>query len=127
MNTCITILTVIMSVGFISCSTTKFTTYRGAGLVQGKGGTVRTVEGVDFWENGDPDRKYKVIGVIEDSRGDGLISRWGKDSDIARKVRESGGDAIVFIGEDRKLRGVDKYGSAEYQEMVKFLVVQYVE
>ena len=58
-----------------SCSSTTFTEYRGASIVQGKGGTLRVVDGVDFWENGDPNRKYKILGVIDDSRGDGLISR----------------------------------------------------
>jgi hypothetical protein len=40
-------------VGITACSTTTFTEYRGQSLAQGKGGTIRTVEGIDFWENGD--------------------------------------------------------------------------
>jgi hypothetical protein len=128
MNICVVILIAITSAVLVSCSSTKFTTYRGTGIVQGKGGTVRTVDGIDFWENGDPDRKYKVLGVIDDSRGDGLIANWGKDSDIARKAREYGGDAVILIGSDRKLSGIDlRFGSAEYQQMTKFLVVQYMK
>jgi hypothetical protein len=111
-----------------SCSSTKFMEYRGPNIVQGKGGTLRVVDGVDFWENGDPDRKYKILGVIDDSRGDGLISRIGKDSDIANKAKEYGGDAVIFIGSDRELRGVDlSSGVVHYRRVTKLLVVKYAE
>lgn len=90
------LLTALFSGLVTSCSSTKFMEYRGPNIVQGKGGTLRVVDGVDFWENGDPDRKYKILGVIDDSRGDGLISRIGKDSDIANKAKEYGGGCCYF-------------------------------
>jgi hypothetical protein len=45
------------------CSTTTFTEFRGQGVLEGKGGTVRKVGGIDFWENGEPDRKYRILGL----------------------------------------------------------------
>ena len=50
------------------CSSTKFTEYHGSEVLQGAGGEERTVDGIDFWEKGDPDRKYIILGVIEESR-----------------------------------------------------------
>jgi len=110
-----------------SCSTTNFTEYRGQGVVEGKGGTVRVVEGIDFWENGEPDRKYRILGVIDDSRGDGLISRLGKDGAIAKVARERGGDAVILSGSSRELRGVDlDSGAAYHRRITKLVVVKYV-
>jgi hypothetical protein len=111
-----------------SCSSTTFTEYRGGSEVQGRGGTLRVLDGVDFWENGDPDRKYKIVGIIDDSRGDGLISRMGKDTDIANKAKQHGGDAVIFIGSDRELRGVDlSSGIVHYRRATKVLVVKYMD
>ena len=110
------------------CSSTNFTEYRGPAVVEGKGGTVRVVDGIDFWENGEPDRKFKVLGVIDDSRGDGLLSRMGKDSAIAKVARERGGDGVIPSGSSREFRGVDlNSGAAHYTRVTKVVVVKYVE
>ncbi|MGA2138910.1 MAG: hypothetical protein ABSH14_08625 [Verrucomicrobiia bacterium] len=109
------------------CSTTTFTEYRGANIVEGKGGTVRVVNGIDFWENGDPNRKYKILGVIDDSRGEGIISRSSRDDDIAQAAHERGADAVIFAGSDREFRGVDlNSGGAYYKRITKLIAVKYV-
>jgi hypothetical protein len=116
----------LVAVLFTSCSTTTFTEYRGQGIVEGKGGTVRVVNGIDFWENGEPDRKYKILGVIDDSRGEGLISRSGKDNAIAKVARERGGDAVILVGSSREFRGIDLHsGAAHYRRVTKVVVVKY--
>jgi hypothetical protein len=126
MKVSIFLLTALFSGLVVSCSSTHFMEYRGPNVVQGKGGTLRVVDGVDFWENGDPDRKYKILGLIDDTRGDGLISRMGKDSDIANRAKKHGGDAVIFIANDRELRGVDlNSGVAYYRRVTKLLVVKY--
>lgn len=126
MKTLNLLVVALTSALLVSCSTTRFTEYRGASVLQGKGGTVRTVEGIDFWENGEPDRKYRILGIIDDTRGEGLISRAGKDSDIAKVARQYGGDAVVLIGSDREIRGV-YYGDVDYRRIRKFLVVKYMD
>jgi len=30
------------------------------------------IEGIDFWSNGEPPRKFKILGVIDDTRGGGF-------------------------------------------------------
>ncbi len=108
------------------CTTTTFTEYRGDGIRQGKGGTVRNVQGIDFWENGEPDRKYRILGVIDDARKDSIFVP-GKDGAVAKLARERGGDAVILAGGDRELSGVDNYGNAHYRRITKMVVVKYVE
>jgi hypothetical protein len=47
------------------CSIPKFTKYSGIGVIQGKGGEVRTVDGIDIWEHGEPARKYEILGTVD--------------------------------------------------------------
>jgi hypothetical protein len=108
------------------CSTTTFTEYRGQGVLEGKGGTIRKVDGIDFWENGEPNQKYRILGVIDDSRGDSIFVP-GKDGAIAKVARERGGDAVILTGRDRELAGVDQNGNTHYRRITKMVVVKYVE
>ncbi len=119
---------VLMAILVASCSTTKFTPDRGEVAFEGTGGTVREVEGIDFWERGEPDREYQIIGSIEDSRGEGLVSGSGKDADIARVARENGGDAVILSGGRREFRRVDVLtGASYYQRFSTLVVVKYLE
>lgn len=121
------LVTVLVAMFATSCTTTNFTKYRGEGVVDGKGGTIRVVEGIDFWENGEPDRKYRILGVIDDSRGEGLISRIGKDKAIAKVAQEHGGDAVILSDSSREFRGMHlDSGNARYKRITKFAVVKYV-
>jgi hypothetical protein len=108
------------------CTSTSFTEYRGQGVLEGKGGTVRKVEGIEFWENGEPDRKYRILGVIDDSRGDSIFIPV-KDSTIAKVARKRGGDAVILAVADREFSGFDNYGNAHYRRKTKMVVVKYVE
>lgn len=119
--------TVISIMLVTSCVSTKFTEYRGSEVIEGKGGTIRVVDGIDFWENGEPDRKYRIIGVIDDSRGDGLISALSQDGAIAKLTRKRGGNAVILTDNTRELQGVDlDSGDTRYKRMTKFMVVKYV-
>ena len=52
MNRYIIIALAAVGIFAIGCSTTTFTEYRGQGVVEGKSGALRKVDGIDFWENG---------------------------------------------------------------------------
>jgi len=86
---------------------TEFAAYEGPDAVQeGSGGTKVTKNGVDFWMTGAPPRKYRVLGIVSDSRGSGLLSGNALTSpSVAAKVKEVGGDAVVVIGQDSQVRG----------------------
>ena len=124
-------LVVAVAVGmilFTSCATTNFTEDHDQTILEGKGGTVRVVEGIDFWENGEPDRKYQILGVIDDSRNDGLIPQIRQDTTIALVARERGGDAVILSDSSLEIRDVDMNdGVARYRRMTKVVVVRYVQ
>jgi hypothetical protein len=111
-----------------SCSTTNFTEYHDQNIIEGKGGTVRVVEGIDFWEKGEPDRKYKILGVIDDSRHEGANFQFLKDQDIALDARKHGGDAVILTDSSREVGDVDMNGgTVRYKQISKFVVVRYVQ
>jgi hypothetical protein len=89
-----------------SCSSTKFTEYEDGKTMQGTGGAVRIVDGIEIWTDGSPFRKFKVIGVISHSAGPhprGLIgmmmpsSSSPSDSQLAKAAKAHGGDAVVIV------------------------------
>jgi len=55
----------VATVFLCGCSSTKFTEYHGSEVFQGTGGEVRVVDGIDFWENGDSNRKYKILASLK--------------------------------------------------------------
>ena len=65
----------------------------------GSGGTKATTEGVDFWTAGKPPRRYQMIGTITDSSEGKLLSAI-PTSELAKKVREFGGDALLVLPMD---------------------------
>jgi hypothetical protein len=69
----------------------------------------------------------RILGVIDDRRGDGLISRKTRDIDIAAKAKEYGGDAVIFVNTDSHPSSVDKYGNINYKVLNKLIVVKYLE
>lgn len=88
-----------------SCSTTSFQTFEGARPVVGTGGSRETIEGIDFWSNGSPPRKFQVVGIIDDDRHGGIIPMAGLKKDVARKARESGANAVILLGSDSRITG----------------------
>ncbi len=95
----------------VGCASTNFIEYRGPDLVQGTGGTVRTVDGIEFWENGNPNRKVKILGVIDDKRADGLFSKSSRDSALAKTAKSKGGDAVVLMDSNRQAEGFSGRGT----------------
>lgn len=70
-------------------------------IVEGRGGEMEQIEGVDYWTNGDPPRRYEIIGYIEDRRhASGLIGMARLKSlpkQVARMAKENGGDAVIMV------------------------------
>ena len=87
-----------------------FTAYEGKDAVQeGTGGEKKTVDGVDFWSNGAPPRKSKLLGFIADNRmKSGLIGKMrmaGLESSVAKEAKEAGGDAVILAGSETETKG----------------------
>jgi hypothetical protein len=96
-----------------------FMAYEGRNAVHdGQGGNRKTVKGIDFWENGDPPRRYQVIGQITDERHKtglwGLISMSNLEPDIANLAKSNGGDAVILVNAEDQVVGLtgSSYGNA---------------
>jgi hypothetical protein len=132
----------------IGCATTTYKTFetRGSGVVEGNGGTKITEDGMDIWDYGEPPRKFKVLGVIEDKRSGGIIPMRQLHADMVKKAREVGGHALIKATNQAQIVGYQTIGSATStingntanttgsattvpirRNSAQFVVIQYVE
>jgi len=113
MKTSLAILAVLVPVLVSGCATTQYKPYEARdNLFEGKGGTKVVVDGMEIWDNGDPPRKFKVLGIIDDQRPGGIIPMSQLHSDMVRKAREAGGSALVQLGNQSQIAGYYTSGSA---------------
>jgi hypothetical protein len=94
-----------------------FLAYEGKPVIRtGEGGTRKVVDGVDFWQSGEPPHRYQVLGTIEDSRHEtglyGMVRMAGLDHDIAKAVHAAGGDGVILAGEGEKVVGLTHFDNA---------------
>ncbi|WP_433739814.1 hypothetical protein [Pseudomonas putida] len=100
-------------------STTDFQPYESKnGTFEGQGGAKETIDGIDFWTNGEPPRKFKMLGVINDVRLANPVTMNGLKGAVALKVKEVGGNAVIWNGESN--RHGDRASS-------KFAVIKYLD
>ena len=102
-------------------------------IVEGKGGTMEVVDGIEMWTTGDPPRRYEVIGLINDERRvTGLISQKrlkGLPAKLAKIAKANGGDAIVPVSQDERASGVagNQYGAVMVMKRTsQYAVVRYL-
>ncbi len=97
----------------VSCTSTDFQSWEGRNsVVEGHGGTRKVVDGMDVWTHGDPPRRFKVLGIIEDERPGGLIPMAQLKHYIVQKARENGGNAVIFVSSASQLAGYYTASSA---------------
>jgi hypothetical protein len=114
------------------CSTPAFTEYNGSEVFQGTGGEEQNIDGIEFWENGEPARKYRILGVLaegHDNYRPGDFSNFfhsDRDSAVAKAAREHGGDAVVFVDKDQGTPNTGQLGSEQHRRFT-LVVVKYVE
>jgi len=100
-------------------------------LYEGEGGTKVVVDGVDFWANGTPPRKYTVIGVIVSEIGSGVGDEAIIRSSVASEVKKRGGNAAIQINNNTSFAGVVRTTPNVYMaagvRRTQFSVVKYVE
>jgi hypothetical protein len=78
-----------------------FLSYDGWDSVQqGQGGEKKVVAGVDFWMQGSPPRRFKILGSIDGAaRRGGLVGRISfsrPEDSVAKQARDVGGDAVIL-------------------------------
>lgn len=87
------------------CASTRFKSWQGGGVQVGSGGACEQIAGVDVWSFGKPNRPYRVIGIIEDTRPGGIIPMARRASVVAHEAKRNGGDGIIIIDESKEYRG----------------------
>src|SRR3546814_17282 len=122
----------------------RFTPYEARNsIVEGKGGTRTTKHGIDYWTMGDPPRRYQVIGIIRDKRGDGPLSGDAIGSkSVAKATLKAGGDAVIYLSSNSRVTGVvsggqaSAYGNQTYgsgwsravsKQYTQFAVIKYLD
>jgi hypothetical protein len=66
---------------------------------------------MDIWTYGDPPRRFKVLGIIQDERPGGIIPMARLKHDIVEKVRQNGGNAVILVSSASQLAGYYTSGS----------------
>lgn len=102
-----------ISLTIISCaaySNTSFSAWNGASEYVGKGGTKRTVDGIDIWEVGDPARKYQVLGLltqrnVQNGSVVSTLAAMNSESDLVAAAKKAGGDGILVLSADSQILG----------------------
>ena len=119
---------------------TSFTPWRGEQLYKGNGGAVEEVDGVEFWKFGEPERPYKVIGLIAQKKSDDTLDKMLFDEfnikQVIELVKENNGDGVVTVKSERFVSGyttqmpINQYGSTttspEYAKASILAVFRYV-
>jgi hypothetical protein len=101
-------------------------------VVEGTGGTRVQANGVDFWTYGTPPRAYRILGIITDKRpAQGFGSNPTKSRALAKRVKDAGGDAAIFVSEETRATGAFNLGNGlstmVEDRSTRLLVVRYEE
>lgn len=96
------------------CASTIYKPFesRGDGIVEGNGGTKTVQDGMEIWDYGDPPRKFKVLGIIEDERPGAPLPMSMLHGDVVKKARESGGQALIQLRSDAQVVAYQTLGRA---------------
>lgn len=113
------------------CATADFQPYVGRNnLHEGQGGTKLVVDGVDFWANGSPPLKYKIVGVITSQIGQGAGDEDLIRDSVASKVKEVGGDAVIQMSDSNSSNGIFRASPTMFlalgKKTMSFEVIKYL-
>ena len=102
---------------------------------------MRTINGIDIWENGEPNRPYRVIGIIDDSTLESngaqpgtldilsvasAVSLGSRDNRLVSEAKKHGADAIVALNLDRSFLGANQYQS-NFKQVLKIAAIHYLD
>jgi hypothetical protein len=115
------IMTVSSLIILASCAShgPEFIAYNDNTIFEGHGGVVRSVNGIELWTDGSPDRKFRILGVIAVKQGTalklpGLLNQLAQSGQLIQSSPESrlaavakahGGDAVIIIQNRRNHDG----------------------
>jgi hypothetical protein len=98
-------------------------------LYDGQGGTKLVVDGIDFWANGTPPRKYTIIGFVTSEIGSGYGDEAMIRTSVASEVKKRGGEAAIQVSNNTSFTGMFKATSSMYMatgaRQMRFAVIKY--
>lgn len=94
-------LLLIGALALTACAQTNYQVYEGRAGAQpineGVGGTKEVIDGFEIWDNGNPPRRYQVLGVATIEDFDNPFGQARMRSAIAQQIKQAGGDAAVVL------------------------------
>ena len=125
-------LALFVSVISMGCATVDYQPYEGKTTVyEGTGGNKLTVDGIEFWSNGTPPRKFEVIGSVTSEVGSGYGDEGIIRSAVATEVKSKGGNAAIQLTNNNSYTGMIKATPSFYMatgvKRMEFSVVKYVQ
>ena len=114
------------------CATVSYQPYEGSNNIHaGRGGTKVVSNGIDFWANGEPNRRYKILGVASSEVGSGIGDEDLIRAAVSREVQRRGGDAAIEMANSNRFSGVVQlsptlYGAANTKQ-IKYAVIKYMD
>ena len=118
------------------CSTpAAFTAYHGTEIFQGAGGGDEDdVDGIEVWRNGEPNRKYQILGIVAQGHSGHKRGRlsglFGGDqgSAIAKTARDHGGDAVMIVVKELPVSDTDDgdFGGGHHRT-VTLVIIKYMK
>jgi hypothetical protein len=123
------------------CAQTSYQVYEGrsAQIIEGQGGTKQIIDGYEIWDNGNPPRRYQVLGVATVEHFDTPPGNAQIRSAIAAQIKEAGGSAaivmdthsqggssgtsVAFIGG----KPVYGFGSSNGRKKIRVQVIKYLD
>ncbi|NWK77231.1 hypothetical protein [Aquitalea sp. LB_tupeE] len=121
-----------------ACTTSDYTMFEyrnGSKIIDGEGGSKRTVDGVEIWDAGDPPHRYRIMGMIRVSDYDMAYVNTTMLHAIAQQVRHSGGSAAILLNSNGGMRTAidsmtwhERLGTPQENgyRILRALVVQYL-
>lgn len=92
-------LTAALALAGCAFSTTEYKAFESkqGAVLDGAGGSKVVVDGMDIWDEGEPPRKFKILGFIDDSRQSDELPFSSLRDDIVEEARKAGGNAVIKI------------------------------
>lgn len=100
---------ILVLITLVGCATTTFTLYVGdKNIYQGSGGALERVDGIDIWSRGLPNRKFFVVGFIDDSRPQSVAAN--RQKDLALSAKQHGAHGVILTDQNSFLVGYLRNG-----------------
>lgn len=112
------------------CATVDYQAYEGAKPMEGTGGTKVVVDGVDFWANGSPPKKFIIIGVVTSEIGSGFGDESMIRSAVSDEVIKQGGNAAIQMTNNTSFNGMFSPNRQIYMatgvKRMQFSIIKYL-